>query len=139
LELRTHRLMVSFFFTAPDGEGWLWTRAQMDVPGFRGAYDFQLEQGNLELFRSQLARAVEPKNWPCQAQLSSTDPGVDLVLQVARSGQVAGEYRFCNYKDGGATLAGSFAVDQTFLPSLLAQVERSLAELAEPLAGSDGG
>jgi hypothetical protein len=137
LELRTHGLAVSFMFTSPGVEGWMWCGVQMDVPGFHGEYDFQLERLNLELFRSQLAHATEPTNWPCQAQFSSTDPGVDLVLQVARSGQVVGEYRFCNYNGGGATLSGSFALDQTYLPPLLAQVERSLAELAEPCDAPD--
>ncbi len=139
MELRTHGLAVRFTFTPADGEGWMWCSILVDVPGFRGEYDFQLEQINLELFRTQLERAVEPVNWPCQAQFSSTAPGVDLVFQVARSGQVAGEYRFCNDNGGGATLSGSFALDQTYLPPLLAQVERLLAELAEPGAAADGG
>ena len=64
----------------------MWCSVLVDVPGFRGEYDFQLERLNLELFRSQLTQAVKSAHWPCQAQLSSTDPGVDLVLQVARSG-----------------------------------------------------
>jgi hypothetical protein len=131
VELRTQGLAVGFTFIPPDCEGWMWCSILVDVPGFRGKYDFQLERVNLELFRTHLACAIETTNWSCQAQFSSTDPGVALVLQVARSGQVAGEYRFCNYNGGGATLTGTFAMDQTYLPPLLAQVERSLSELAE--------
>jgi hypothetical protein len=131
VELRTHGLAVRFTFAPPGRDGWMWCDVVVDVPGFHGEYAFQLERVNLELFWSQLAGAVESANWPCQAQLSSTDPGIDLVLRVARSGQVAGEYRFCNYNEGGAVLSGTFGLDQTYLPPLLAQVERSLAELAE--------
>jgi hypothetical protein len=128
MELRTNGLLAVFSFTSPDCEGWMWCKAVVDVPGFHGEYEFQLERVNLEMFRSQLAHALDPSNWPCQACFISTDPGIDLSLQVERSGQITGHYRFHNYNAGGATLTGSFGMDQTFLKPLLAEVDRSLAE-----------
>ncbi len=134
MELHTHGLSVRFTFQPPDQEAWMWCTVQLDVPGFRGEFDFQLERANLEHFRTQLAHTVEPSHWPCQARLTSTDEGVDLLLQVARSGQITGEYRFCNHA-GGATLTGMCQLDQTYLGPLLSQINQVLAEFPGTSSG----
>jgi hypothetical protein len=128
LELRTEGLAFSIVFTPQDDEGWMWCNATVDAPGFRGDLDFQMLRSDLELFRTQLSDSLAEANWPCEARLVSTDPGIELSFRVERTGQVAGTYQFGGLGTHHPVLSGSFGMDQTYLGPLLSQVERALAD-----------
>lgn len=128
MELRTHGLALNLTFGPSDEEGWIPCSAVVNVPGFRGEFDFCMLKTDLEFFRSQLAPAIGGGGWPTSARLASTDPGIDLSWQIERTGQIHGRYRFVQGLDG-PELSGGFVADQTLLRPLLVQVERILAEL----------
>jgi hypothetical protein len=115
----------------------MYCNAIVNAPGFRGDLDCYLQRADLELFRSQLAYAVQAAHWPCEARLCGLEPGIDVSFRVERTGQVAGGYRFQSRGVGEATLCGSFRMDQTYLPSLLQQVEEVLQALGEPAPAAD--
>src|SRR4051812_47384474 len=128
MELRTHGLALDLIFGPSDEEGWMPCHAVVDVPGFHGEIDFPMLRTDLGLFRSQLADAVGTPERPSTARLVSTDPGLDLFLQVEKNGQVQGRYRFGLGSDD-PELSGRFVMDQTFLRPLLVQVDQVLADL----------
>jgi hypothetical protein len=116
-------------FTLPDDEGWMWCNAIINAPGFRGDLDFQMLRSDLDSFRTQLSAARVVANWPCEARLASTDPGIEVSFRIERTGQVAGTYRFGGRGTYRPVLSGEFGMDQTYLDPLLTQVERVLADL----------
>jgi hypothetical protein len=130
LELRTEGLAFSITFTPPDDEGWMWCNATVDAPGFRGDLDFYMLRSDLESFHAQLSDSLDGANWPCEARLASTEPGIDLSFRVERTGQIAGAYEFGGQGAYRPALSGTFAMDQTYVGPLLAQVGRVLADLA---------
>jgi hypothetical protein len=115
-------------FTPPNEEGWMWCNAIVDVPGFRGDFDFQMLRADLDRFHAQLIHSLDETNWPCEVRLSSTEPGVDLSFRVERTGRIAGAYQFGG--DDRPSLSGAFTMDQTYLGPLLAQTNRLLSDLA---------
>jgi hypothetical protein len=117
-------------FTPPDDEGWMWCNANINAPGFRGDLDFQMLRSDLESFRIQLLGGLVWANWPCEARLASTDPGIDLSFRIERTGQVTGSYRFGGRGTYRPELSRDFEMDQTFLGPLLTQVEQVLADLS---------
>jgi hypothetical protein len=137
VELHTEGLAFCVMFTLPDDEGWMYCNAIVNAPGFRGDLDCYLQRTDLELFRSQLAHAVETSHWPCEARLCGLEPGIDVSFRVERTGQIVGGYRFQSRGVGEATLCGSFGMDQTFLPSLLQQVEEVLRNLGEAVPAAE--
>jgi hypothetical protein len=129
MELRAEGLAFSIMFTPPDDEGWMWCNAIVNVPGFRGDVDFHMLRSDLECFHAGLSAAMVASNWPCEVHLESTDPGVDLSLHVERTGQINGDYQFGGRGAYRPVISGSFAMDQTYLGPLLAQVEQLLIDL----------
>jgi hypothetical protein len=117
-------------FTPPDNEGWMWCNAIIDVPGFRGDLDFQMLRSDLDAFHAELLHSLESANWPCEVELASTEPGIDLAFRVERTGQVAGTYKFGGRGAYRPVLSGAFAMDQTDLRGLLTQVAQLQADLA---------
>jgi hypothetical protein len=116
-------------FTPPDEEGWMWCNAIINAPSFRGDLNFQMLWLDLDSFRTQLSASLAEANWPCEVRLASTDPGIDVLFRVERTGQVVGTYQFGGLGTHRPMLSGAFEMDQTYLGTLLAQVERELADL----------
>ena len=130
LELRTEGLAFSIMFTPPDNEGWMWCNAILNVPGFRGDVHVQMLIADLDTFHAQLSNSLDGANWPCEVRLASTDPGFDLSFRVERTGQIVGTYEFGGCGAYRPLLSGAFAMDQTYLGTLLIQVERLRGDLA---------
>ncbi len=129
MELRAEGLAFTIMFTPPDDEGWMWCNAIINTSGFRGHLHFQMLRSDLDSFRTQLSASLPETNWPCEARLSTTDPGLDLSLRVERTGRVAGNYQYGGLGAYRPVLSGAFAMDQTYLGPMLAQVERALAKM----------
>lgn len=74
---------------------------------------------DLDPFQAQLVHSLDGANWPCEVRLASTDPGVDLLFRVERTGRITGAYQF-----GGddRLFSGAFTMDQTYVGPLLAQM-----------------
>jgi hypothetical protein len=134
VELRADGLASSITFTPPDEEGWMWCHTIIEVPGFRGDFHFQMLRADLNPFRAQLVHALDETNWPCEVRLTSTEPGVDLSFRVERTGRIAGTNQFGG--DARPSPSGSFAMDQTYLSPLLAQIDRLLSD--PPQTPADG-
>lgn len=129
LDLRTEGLTLAILFTPPDKEGWMWCNAIVEVPGFRGDFDFQMLRADIIPFHAQLLDSLDGTNWPCEARLTSTEPGIDLSFRVERTGRIAGVYGFGGHGTYRPSLSGAFVMDQTYLGPLLVQVERLLSDL----------
>ena len=127
--LRAEGLSLDIRFAPLDDEGWMWWNAVIHVPGFRGDLDFQMLKADLYMFRTRLSASTIAENWPCDARLASTDPGMDLSFRVERTGQVVGEYQFGGCRAQPPLLSGTFGMDQTYLGPLLAQIDGVLADL----------
>ncbi len=131
MRLRTHGLSLSLDFSPPNAEDWLACHVTVQVPGFSGTFPCRVWRSDLESFHRQLVRMGEQIGVPSAADLTSTDPGIDLHFSMNRAGRIEGGYAFQNFDSTGRpTLSGVFAMDQSYLPGLAAQI----AELLRPEA-----
>jgi hypothetical protein len=127
MELRTPGLALTLDFTPPDEDNWLACQVSVEVPGFSGDFPCCVWQSELDSFHRQLVRMSEQVGHPSTADLTSTDPGIDLHLSMNQAGQIEGRYALQNFDSPGQpTLSGFFQMDQSYLPSLLAQVVKLL-------------
>jgi len=63
---------------------------------------------------------------PCSASLVTTDPGIELHLNMNRVGQIEGRYELRNFRSNGPSLSGVFEMDQSYLPGLIEDVKNSV-------------
>jgi len=99
------------------------------VTSFTGKFTWQPLRVDFVRFRDELVTMFENVGQPRMARLHSIEPGVDIRLHITELGQITGEYEFSNYADVGADhsrLTGSFAMDQTYLKPLIAEVDAVL-------------
>jgi hypothetical protein len=127
MELRTHGLTLTLAFSPPNEEGWLACQVAVEVPGFSGTFPCWVWRSDLESFHRQLVQMIDQVGQPAAANLTSTDPGIDLRFSMNRAGQIEGRYALQNFDSPGQpTLSGLFQMDQSYLPELLGEVERLL-------------
>src|SRR5262249_49443027 len=132
MQLRTHGLNLAIDFSSPNDDDWLACHVTVEVPGFSGAFPCWMWRSDLESFHRQLVRMVEQVGvTSAAANLTSTDPGIDLHFSMNRAGQIEGRYALQNFDSPGqATLSGSFEMDQSYLPGLVAQAVELLRRQA---------
>jgi hypothetical protein len=116
---------------ALDGEDWCRVRVLAAVAGFEADFVAYLQGADLVRFRDSINAMYEVVGQPGEAVLGSAEPGVSIVLSMARLGGISGKYKFeGEFVEGGApTLMGGFEMDQSYLPALLDGIDRLLAEL----------
>src|SRR5713101_5000505 len=116
MELRTHGLMLVLDLLPPDGEGWMAAPVTVQAPGFNGAFECCVWRSDLQSFRSELTQMIRHVGKPSCAELTSTEPGIDLRLSMNRAGQIEGRYALQNSNcSGQPELSGTFEMDQSFL------------------------
>ncbi len=100
---------------------------QDSVPGFNGSYECQLMTDDLKSFEAQLEEMSRSIGRECTASLSTTDPGIHLVLKMDKLGNIQGRYSLRNFGSSGEpTLEGGFVADQTFVKSWKDQITEDM-------------
>ena len=141
MRLRTHGLAVEIEVTsricdsdAPAPyDSWLECTVHIQVPAFSGSIHWNAMGVDFARFREELVRLYENVGTPRSATLAGLEPGVKLSLAMMEGGQVAGEYEFTDFGGHGADapiLAGTFGLDQSFLPDLIREVDGILSTIA---------
>jgi hypothetical protein len=90
MELRTHGLALTLDFSPPNEDDWLACHVTVEVPGFSGKYPCWVWRSDLQSFHQQLLQMIERVGQPSAANLTSTDPGIDLrfsMLERCYAGQ----------------------------------------------------
>lgn len=127
IDLRTHGLALTVDLSPPNADGWMGAHVNAEAPGFTCDYRFLLWRPDLEQFESTLKQMLESVGQAHSCVLSSTEPGLELQLDMDRLGHVAGSYRLQHFNaPGQPALSGDFEMDQTFIRPLLDQVRDAL-------------
>ena len=117
MELRTHGLALTLDFSKPDEQGWMRCYLRVQVPGFSGEFECWVWRVDWSCFVDGLVRMRKQVGKPCSANLSTTEPGIYLQLNMNRQGQIEGRYEFRNFGvSGQPSLSGTFEMDQSYLP-----------------------
>ena len=113
-----------------------WVRVQVSVVGgvFSGAFQASLQLEDLKRFGSELDRMSIGAGLPHEAVLSCLERGVCIKLLSNRMGQIDGTYEFESDNGSFAKLAGSFQLDQSYLPELIASTHELITSLSKNVA-----
>ena len=117
-----------------DSEDWVRVRASVIGGVFAGVFEAYLQLGDLRRFKEELEMMYAQVGSPHEAVLSCHEPGIYVRLTSNSMGQVEGTYEFENEDGSLAKLAGSFQVDQSYLPALAASTQELIASLSENVA-----
>lgn len=109
----------------------LWCTAEVSAGAFRGSVSNVLRNEDLARFLSWLEALYQRLDG--EALLDTLDGWLDVRVICAARGQVEVRGQLCDDPVGGNQLEFRLALDQTFLPPLIAQV-RSAVE-AFPVVG----
>lgn len=114
---------------------WLNFKVQATVPGFSADVKWAAMPMELQRFRDELVQ-MNKMAPDAKAQLKGIEYGVKLLLKLGSRGQIHGEYVISNqYQDpDGPALTGRFSLDQTYLPSIISEVDELLAYPAQVLS-----
>jgi hypothetical protein len=114
-------------FSSPDDEGWFICEVIVEVQGFSGEYQCYVWLPDLECFHQELIRMIEQLGQPSTANLTTTEPGIDLHFSMNKSGHIEGQYAFENFDTAGCPkLSGVFQMDQSYLAGLVKQIAKLL-------------
>lgn len=98
---------------------WIELRVQIEVPGFSASTRWEAMPAELGRFRQQLTQLPGGS----EAELSGAEPGFVLRLKAVALGGILGTFELQADPPDGATLQGSFGIDQTYLTDLVRQVD----------------
>ena len=98
---------------------WIEMRVEVRVPGFTGMARWEAMPAELGRFRQQLTQLPDGS----EAELSGAEPGFVLRLKAVALGGILGTFELQADPPDGATLQGSFGIDQTYLTDLVRQVD----------------
>ncbi len=125
MELRTHGLALILDLSRPNDEGWMRCDVKVQVPGFFGEFQCWVWRVDWDCFRDELAQMVKQVGHPCSARFATTDPGIELHLNMNRKGQIEGRYVLQNFNSSGQpSLSGVFEMDQSYLPHFLDEIRK---------------
>ena len=112
-------------------EGWLHVFVKIQVPGFQGKFEAEIQLEDLERFKVDLKNMDDRLGAECNASLESAEPGIYLKLKSNKLGQVYCGYEFESERyDGKPTcLSGAFEIDQTFIKPLMLTVSEDIKKI----------
>ena len=112
-------------------EGWLQFLVKIQVPGFQGKFEAEMQLEDLERFKIDLRNMDDRIGEECDASLEGAEPGIYLKLKSNKLGQVYCEYEFESERyDGKPTcLSGSFEIDQTYIKPLMLSVSEDIKRI----------
>jgi hypothetical protein len=117
-----------------DSEDGVRVRASVIGWVFTGTFEAYLQLGDLRRFHEGLEMMYALVGSAHEAVLSCHEPGICVRLASNSMGQVAGTYEFENEDGSLAKLAGSFQIDQSYLPALAVSTHALIASLSENAA-----
>ena len=117
-----------------DSEDWVRVRASVVGGVFAGVFEAFLQLEDLRRFKQEAELMYEQIRSPHEAVLSCYEPGIYVRLLSNPMGQVEGTYEFENEDGSLAKLAGSFQIDQSYLPELAASTQELINSLSENVA-----
>jgi hypothetical protein len=100
---------------------WLLTPVEVQVGDFRGQISSALRTSELAAFRSQLVTLYETLKG--EAKLDSIEDWLTMTLEGDGAGHVSVSGAIRDQPGVGNTLQFTFSLDQTYLPSILDQLE----------------
>lgn len=116
---------------ALDSEDWCRVRVVAQAPPFQGEQVVYLMGANLVHFLNCARAMYNNVGTPAEAVLSCPEPGLELVLSMTSLGGIIGAYKIQGeFVEGGApTLSGGFQMDQSYLPSMIRDLEDLLSQV----------
>ena len=124
MEINGDGLHCRIRFSAPDQEGWMGTRVDVEVPGFEGTFSCAVEIKEFEEFVS-LLRQLHDAGSDHKISWGNMEGNIDFELHLDRLGGLSGSYRF-SPDSVGPHLIGEFSADQTYVRNWLGQAEQVL-------------
>ncbi len=115
-----------------DNDEWAKVDINAQAPGFTVQYTAVLHLPNLESFVSRLRDMQDSVGNECEAAFEGwDDPDFSIELRMDRRGHITGQYRFVSIRRYGepTALSGSFDMDQSFLPSMIADISTLISDL----------
>ena len=132
MKIATHGLTLELTpVNSLDREDWCRVRVLAEVPGFQANFDAYMQGADLRRFRDGMKNMYQRPGEFGEAILTSFEPGISITPAMQNLGGIVGAYKLQgDFVEGGApTLTGGFAMDQSYLPSLLDGVDQLLTEL----------
>ena len=132
MKLNCHRFNLAIEPRSKAGpEGWLHFLVKIQVPGFQGKFEAEMQLEDLERFKIDLKNMYDTLGEECDASLVGAEPGIYLKLKSNKLGQVYCEYEFESERfDGKPTcLSGAFEIDQTYIKPLIITVSEDLKKI----------
>jgi hypothetical protein len=100
---------------------WIECKVRISVEGFTGGIPWRVMPAELRSFVGGLQGMYDTLTPGTVAVLESVEPGVRLQLTLFTAGHLQGAYDLQN-GPLGPRLSGTFTMDQTYLPDLVAGV-----------------
>ena len=106
---------------------WIDTRINITAPGIQAEGKWSVMPGELRQFQQQI-RLMQAQLQPGQsAELTSAEPGFELMLRMLDRGAIMGDWRFQPTPPDGACITGHCGFDQSFLNEILRGIESLLS------------
>ena len=114
-----------------DDEDWCRVQVTARVSRFTADFEAYLQTADLERFAHELEALYRNVGTPATATLACAEPNIYVQLSMQRLGGISGKYELLGEEEAGGTasLSGTFAADQSHLPSLLESVRTLISEL----------
>jgi hypothetical protein len=129
LRLNIHLLLSPTFDPTRSYEDWLNCDVELFVPGFTGAFSAYLQLADFTRFLSELREMYTRIGLSRKAALQGVEPGISIELTSDKLGAISGKYEFVNFP-GNNKLTGNFSMDQSYLPSLVTDIETILQKIS---------
>lgn len=117
----------------PDAEGWMPFQVTVAAPGFSGQFHTEMQPDDLKRFEKGLIHMEAHAGNPCEAVLAGLEPGIHIMLQSDKRGNISGKYQFESqmHEDIPTRLSGGFSLDQTYLKPLIYGLADDLARILD--------
>jgi hypothetical protein len=110
-------------------EDWITCQVHVRVLNFAGSFQWQVMAGEIATLATDLEAANRRIGKPTVVRFFPAEPNVGREFAFNELGQIAGKYRFRGERTGfEPELAGRFAADQTYVASIVAELQSILAE-----------
>ena len=101
-------------------EDWIKLSVHVRTPGFVGDFQWEVMIGEIERFLQELEEAYARLGNKVVVTLDPAEPNVKLQFTFNSIGQIEGEYRFRANPGFEPSLTGTFHLDQTYVPGVVA-------------------
>ncbi len=111
-------------------EDWCRIVVGVRVPGFSGKFEWSATLGDLRNLQAAFRQLHEKVGTEIELTFEPTEPNIAFVFRSDRLGHVDVEYVFNSILAYGPRLAGSFGLDQSYLPTLVKEFEQLVVAAA---------